>query len=536
MVADAGPPSDVRTRETGAVEAPPTELPGERRQAWGSWDLITMMVLFLAAIAIRRPGYMLQHPFWLDEAWVADSLRAPLRSLPHITSSSPLGFTLLLRLVPPIGGPERIRIVPLLFGAAVAPLGYVLGRTLDPDSRWRAIVLGVAGVLLPATLRHDLKQYTADAFCALLLVVLVARLEVRWSPRRLAALASVACVAPILSHTSILVSMPAMGLLVLVLLARRRHREAAWTAAAAALSAVAFGAMYLFVDSAARTPQLVRYWEAYYVPTGRGRAAALDFVVARWDVFVSGVGFGWRIVAMALLVLGCVVLARFHLHALAALLPVLLVESIVVATMRLYPLWDERTSTYLVSLATMVAVIGLTYGTELLPRRVDRRVATPIAVLASILVIGLTARTAADRWASPLVDEDTRGAAAYVAAHRQPGDVVLVDLPAGYGFAFYWPDAQPGFVSSSINAVGFVPRFDRAAGIEVRTGIGLTGLDSDVERAARLAAGHTLWIVVSHTSQRVVDAYLAAGDRVGTTRVVNDELIAVDVPPTPVGH
>jgi hypothetical protein len=63
------------------------------------------------AVAIRDPRYLMTHSFWPDEGWVVDSVRAPLRQLAFL-ASTPVGWTLLLRPVPPVGGPERYRGCP----------------------------------------------------------------------------------------------------------------------------------------------------------------------------------------------------------------------------------------------------------------------------------------------------------------------------------------------------------------------------------------------------------------------------------------
>lgn len=534
MIADADPQSDsVFARQAGSAGSiGPRSQDARRasgRRSRAHRDLIAITILFVAAIAMRRPLYMLSHAFWLDEAWVADSVRAPLAALRQVTSSTPIGFTFLLRLVPPIGGPERIRLVPLVFGAALAPLAYVLGRTLDPESDWRAWALGVAGIVVPVTLRHDLKQYTADAFCALLIVVLVARAERNWSVRRLAALTAVACIAPLISHPSVLVALPALTLLSASLLFRGRRHEAWWTAGGAALAAASFGAVYLVFDAPARTSRLVHYWDAYYVPTDR-TSNALRFIHTRWDFFLDQAGLGGHLMAGLLLLLGCIVLLRLGQRALAALLPVLLVGSIVLASLKLYPLWDERTSTYLIALATTVGVIGLVYCSRLVPRNADVRVVALVTTAAIVFAVGLLARSTADTWASPILSEETRSATAYVAQHHMPGDVVLVDIQAAYGFAFYWRAAQPRFVRTTLNAVGFVPAFDPRDGVVVRSNVHLIGIDADVQRTARRAAGNTLWIVISHESRQVFDAYLASAERVGRARVINDGLISVEVP------
>ncbi|HET6814164.1 MAG TPA: hypothetical protein VFJ69_09165, partial [Actinomycetota bacterium] len=136
--------------------------------------------LMVLAVALRDPRYLLTRSFWLDEGWVVDSVRAPLHQLHLLTSSTPIGWTLLLRLVPPVGGPERYRLLPLTFAAACALAAWWLGRLTAPADRasWAwlyGLCCGLAGAASAAVLSHTwLKQYTAEAFVALVLAVLLA--------------------------------------------------------------------------------------------------------------------------------------------------------------------------------------------------------------------------------------------------------------------------------------------------------------------------------------------------------------------------
>jgi len=98
-------------------------------------DVLLVVALLPMALVARRPRYLFSHSFFLDEGWVADSVRAPLAQVRLLTSSTPIGWTLLLRLVPPVGGPERYRLLPLAFAALTALATWRLGRMLGPD-RW----------------------------------------------------------------------------------------------------------------------------------------------------------------------------------------------------------------------------------------------------------------------------------------------------------------------------------------------------------------------------------------------------------------
>jgi hypothetical protein len=86
-----------RVREPASQARP--RAPRQTSEAAWPRGITMAAVLALTVIAVyaRRPGYLLSHPFWFDEGWVADSVRAPLGQLRMVTSSTPIGWTLLLR-------------------------------------------------------------------------------------------------------------------------------------------------------------------------------------------------------------------------------------------------------------------------------------------------------------------------------------------------------------------------------------------------------------------------------------------------------
>jgi hypothetical protein len=74
-------PAEVLAEEPAATPPPAPPKPSR----W--WvDAALVAVLLPLAVVARRPGYLFSHPFWLDEGWVADSLRAPLSQVRLLTS------------------------------------------------------------------------------------------------------------------------------------------------------------------------------------------------------------------------------------------------------------------------------------------------------------------------------------------------------------------------------------------------------------------------------------------------------------------
>lgn len=68
-----------------------------RRRAAGEY--LAVAALGLLVLAVHDVAYLLRTPFWVDEAWVAVTTRFPLSQLPAVTSSNPIGWSALLRLV-----------------------------------------------------------------------------------------------------------------------------------------------------------------------------------------------------------------------------------------------------------------------------------------------------------------------------------------------------------------------------------------------------------------------------------------------------
>jgi len=102
-------------------------------------DLAVLAVLYAMFAAVHDLRTWIGAPYMLDEAWVALSTRVPLGDLPRITSSSPIGWTLLLRAVP---DPDALRLVPLAFALLAVVAAYAFGRLMPNRGRLEAITTG----------------------------------------------------------------------------------------------------------------------------------------------------------------------------------------------------------------------------------------------------------------------------------------------------------------------------------------------------------------------------------------------------------
>jgi hypothetical protein len=408
-------------------------------------SLTALLALTVLAVCARRPGYLLSRPFWLDEAWVADSIRAPLSELRTVTSSTPVGFTLLLRAIPPFGGPERLRLLPLAFGVAAAFPGWLLGRQLRGAAGLVAAPLAaIAASLGPAALyRPGLKQYSAEAFVAVLLVAMLAMVERAWSPRRLLVFGLLSATGFLVAHSAALVTVAAMAGLALSWLMRRAWNQLAWLAVVA-VGVGAFQALvYQLFVAPANSAAMRHYWTAMFIPADQGVRHAAGFAAARAAAAFGTIGLGPWAIATGLTLAGVVALARAKLPATALLVPVLFAELLVAGFAGRFPFLDRRTSQFFLVLLTVVAVVG---ATAIITRLARSRWTVALGA-ASLIALGVSFAPAAYGAAhKPIPDENVRGQVELVRAERRFGDVVVVTGGAAYAFGYYWP-SPPTFVN-----------------------------------------------------------------------------------------
>jgi hypothetical protein len=506
------------------LEQPQTGGPAPARPATGPptpADLLALVAVVVIAVWARRPGYLLSHSFWLDEAWVADSLRAPLGQLQELTASTPIGWSALLRLVPRIGSPERYRLVPLAFGIASVGPAWLAGRWLAPGWRGRAagVLVALAVAVAPAALaRHDLKQYTADALVVLVVLVLVGRAELDGRrPDPLAALVPLTLVGAagiLLSHVSVVAAAAGFGALGLRRLAERDWPRLAATAAAATATGLVQGIAYVRFTAPGNNDFLRRWWAEDFVPTGRGPAAAATFVAERLTVALERTGLGpWPLV-LALAVTGVVVLWLAGRRAAAGFGPLVALGLVAAGVARLYPLLDARTSLFFTVLLTAYAAAGVVGLAALAASRPTGAVVAAAVLGAAALAV---APAAAEAGATPMPTANVREQVEYVLAHRRPGDVVVVNHGAQFGFAYYWPDRPSFLPTDSSTAVRFRIDYPGRRDLVVAHRKDPVVMAGAMDRALAARPGR-IWVVLGFASRAGLAEWRAVAARAGAVR------------------
>jgi hypothetical protein len=502
-----------------------------RRRLPGGLDAIDYCLaaaVGLAVLLAHDVPYLLQHSFWVDEAWVADTVRSRIGLTPSLSSSTPLGWTFLLRLVP-FGGPQRLRLVPLAFAMLTAAAGYLFGRELRLTRFVTGILTGAAVLLSPAMLvRDDLKQYTAEAFACLVIWVLVARIENEWRLRRLAAIAATASAGLLFANTVIFVGVAAMASLGLECLVRRHFRRLAAVFAASAVMLGAGLAIYAGLIRPQITQNLVSSWDPHYMPT-TSVSAALSFLNMQLHHLAPFLGFGSLIIDAVLVLAGVVALAWLRRPALAAMFPLTLAVVIAASGARKYPFGDERTSTFWLVAAPLLMAVAVAAAGRL-AAALNRR--APLAVAAAALAVWVPMTGTYIR-SHEIANEDVHSEVAYLDDHLRRGDVVIVSYAASYAFAYYYPRANPSFVADTQGPNAHLPAYPGVPWIIVMPNRQAADVANALAAArAEIAAEPAgargrIWIIRSHLQPIEIAAWQQdlAKDRVSAVDVGADPIL-----------
>lgn len=488
------------------------QRPGGRRLVTA--EQLGVLALGLLVLVVHDVGYVLGQPFWTDEAWVAVTARFPLSQLLATTSSTPVGWSALARVFT-AGGDQAARLLPLAFAGAAVIIAYWLARRLG--WQWKAASVGAGllaalGVLLvPAMLvRDDLKQYTADACMALAVLALTAAAERDRARRRLAALSVAVWGGMLVSHAVAFAGVAAFGALCATALARRDWRALAAAAVAGTATGALMAGVYLAFDARAVVPGLTTYWQAYYLPSGRGLHAAAAFVTAHFSAAAASFGLGPVWLAVPLVAAGLITIFRLGSPATAIAAAALWPEMLALSAARKYPFLDLRTSTFLFAVTVVVAAIGVA-GLCCLLRPLLRGALA--AGLAAAAAVAFSAAAAPQVRVHPIPTEDVRDQARYVAAHAASGDAIVVNLNSNWGFAYYWPDGRPARRANPAVLQGYEAYFPGQPRIIVAAGRTAAGVTAALARALTLARAHgcsRIWLVRAHLAPPERAAWHAA--------------------------
>ena len=269
---------------------------------------LALMVIFGLAVLFRLADLGGRN-LWTDEAWVALAALQPTPGevLAAGKSTPPLYLLTLWAAAKLWGGSEAVlRSLSLCFGLGTVLLFWPLSRALVSLP---ASLLGLAMVAVSPVMVYygkELKQYSGDAFFAVLVFLLVERLRTRPEGRAWPVLAVAGLLGLGFSH-ALIFSLPVAGaVLWFTLPATRRPRlmllGTLWT--------LAFAVYYLLFYRHQVDQNLVAYW-AQNFPDFSGLRPFLLWLAASWSRYLKYFLGDWGVVwGLPMLLAGGWVLGR----------------------------------------------------------------------------------------------------------------------------------------------------------------------------------------------------------------------------------
>ena len=516
------------TIDAGGPDVPPAIEPSQSEPGW----LLVLVLGLLGSftLLLHSPSYLLTTPFWLDEAWVAVASKAPFDRLLVVTSSTPLGWTLTMLMVPG-GGEQRYRLLPLAFAVGSVLVAFLLARDLGWTDCRHAYVAGVAAAVAAAVvpvalLRNDLKQYTGDAFFAMLLVWLMVRLEQHWTRSRLITLVVASIVSSFVSTTSLFVTASLfISLVGMSLVGRDRSRiiESVVATAAAGFGTLAIAVLFILPNA---NDSLSGYWADWFLSLTDGINGLGETVWERLADLSSLMGFAWPVVLVLLTIVGITSMFLRGRPVAAVTIPLLWLEMLILGLLDRYPFLDQRTSHFLLVLTVVVVAIGVA------------DIAFRLAAVRQMLGVVFLVAAAAVYFAGTseyvgrptIPDEDVRSQVRYLEQNASAGDTILVSVLGGYGFAYYWDLDDPVFFDTTKFATGFGVGY-QDDDIIIASGRSFEEVDDALARAidqsmAAQSSGR-LWLVRTHINGTEAAAWSRALDE----RTLEFELINTGTEP-----
>ena len=461
-----------------------TRTPSIAARAYLRW-LVPSSLLLGAVLRIRE--WLFERSLWLDEVTVTTQIVArnyaglvqPLGG----NQGGPVGWLWAEKASISLFGVNELalRLPPLLASlVALAVFPLVMRRMVGQAATPAATFLVATSPVL-IYYASETKQYSSDTACALLAILITTILLDRPPTLRSSCLWGVACgLLAWCSQPAILVAGACAACLVLRWL---RERALLQLAAGLVVLGGSLGAEWLLtLRQLAANQALEAYWQKYggYPPPRATVRVDLGWMKASAITFVHGFGqYALPAVALVLAAWGLLTIARLQPWR-AVLLTLVVLAAVAAAVTRHYPL-AQRLALYLVPVLVILMCGGLADAAlradGLVPPRPwlgPADVAPPtegwplprpwrrqtvelspgvglslprpwrqLTVALSVVVLVVTTLPAVGAGIAKLWRPDEVTAArqviGFVAAHRQPSDVVLTDLWGLNAFGFYGP-------------------------------------------------------------------------------------------------
>jgi hypothetical protein len=230
---------------------------GRRLRSPALLATLTLSLIWVAALVFRLSD-LAARDLWTDEAWVALAVlkATPGEALAAGQSTPPFYILTVWAAARLLGGQEwLLRSLSCLFGIGTLVIFWRLTQKLT--SRPVALLALAAAAVSPVMVYYakELKQYSGDAFFAILVIYLAERLRADDGRHGWAALALAGVIGLGFSHPLVF-CLPAVGLVLWLSLPRARGR----LALLGGLWLLAFGVDYFLFFGRGLDPELVAYW------------------------------------------------------------------------------------------------------------------------------------------------------------------------------------------------------------------------------------------------------------------------------------
>jgi len=410
---------------------PPTRSVFIQRSTQATWLLI-----ILSAVAVRLPG--IGRPFWLDEAWVANSALTPtlLESFRYDTwlQTSPPMFVMAIRFAHKLFGGFEIpfRAVPFTFSVASVVLALFLGKRLFGPVF--GLFLGAVTAVSPEliSLSLELKQYSSDVCCAFVLLIVIwdySRSSTQRSYTRLL-IASLVCLP--LSYTTVMF-LPLAGIVLLGSDADRRIRFIRTAIFTLLTSAVFLTLLFLFIRPN-QSPEMMAYWHTQRAFPPR-ISGTFQFYMdgfkgvfyMSWSRFLS---WGFALLAICGVANLAWSIRNARSRALLALSCLPILTLLALDRLLLYPFCANKQDIFIFPCLAVLGLCGAAKIVEFLTRNIRERVAIEAVSIVACAAFTMAALRLDFRKPPRFSSEDPASAVRLLQRTANPGDLVYVHASA----------------------------------------------------------------------------------------------------------
>lgn len=406
---------------------------GSREESW-YWWLSIAVVLFGGLL--RFSQFVANRSLWLDEALLAENISQG--GILHLFGpllngqSAPVGFLLLEKIIAaPFGYSDwSLRLIPLFAG--LASLYFFLRLSREVLSPSLAFMACAFFSVVDSTIYYssEVKPYSSDVCCAIVVVFLGHHVLTQFSWKRLWALVIFGSVTIWISFPSVFV-LGGVWTVVLIqgLLGKENRRcwmtempaiSIAWTSSALVL-------FFAFLKNQKSTTAMQEFWKFAFMPLPPSSIEHFGWFFNRaHDFFVNPLAVEFPVLAVSMTLFGFgVVIAKRRVLASLCGLPI--VFALLASGLHLYP-FARRLILFLVPFVIIIIVSGLGF--------VMQRSRAVAWTLFGLIILSPAVESGHYLF-FPRTHEDIKPLLKDLKKQWQPGDQLVVDSVANPAFASY---------------------------------------------------------------------------------------------------